>query len=144
MLSTGSRSRLVLAFKSGAIATLSLPELIPGHRLENAHLGSVSCLAPSPDGRILATGGDDHRIVLRDPLTFEPLLCFPEWTRTLRDMEFDCASDRLAIAGTDSDLELWSIAALNRVSRTPVWRGTNFYRRNLHSMARREPCFAAN
>ncbi len=50
--------------------------------------------------------------MLRDPLTFEPLLYFPEWTRTLRDMAFDCASRRLAIVGRDSDLELWNIAAL--------------------------------
>ncbi len=106
------RSRLILAFESGAIGSLSLPGLTPGHRLENAHLGSVECLALSPDGRLVATGGADHRVVLRDPLTFEPLLNFPEWTRTLRDMAFDCASRRLAIVGTDSDLDLWNIAAL--------------------------------
>ena len=107
------RSRLVVAFESGAIASLSLPGLSPGHRLENAHHGPVECLALSPDGRLLADGGADHRVVLRDPLTFEPLLNFPEWTRTLRDMAFDCTSRRLATVGTDSDLDLWDIAALN-------------------------------
>ena len=107
-----ARSRLVVAFESGAIGSLSLPGLSPGHRLERAHHGSVECLALSGDGRLLATGGDDHRVVLRDPMTFEPLLYFPVWTRTLRDMAFDCASRRLAIVGTDSDLELWNIAAL--------------------------------
>jgi len=71
-----------------------------------------SPFALSPDGRLVSTGGADHRVVLRDPLTFEPLLDFPEWTRTLRDMAFDCASRRLAVVGTDSDLELWNIAAL--------------------------------
>jgi WD40 repeat protein len=106
------RSRLVVAHTSGVISSLSLPDLTPGHRLENAHHGSVECLALSPDGRLVATGGEDHRVVLRDPLTFEPLLNFPVWTRTLRDMAFDCASRRLAIVGTDSDLELWNIAAL--------------------------------
>ena len=30
----------------------------------------------------------------------------------MRDMAFDSASRRLAIVGTDSDLELWNIAAL--------------------------------
>ena len=106
------RSRLVLAFTSGAIGSLSLPELTPVHRRENAHHGPVECLALSPDGRLLASGGKDHRVVLRDPMTFEPLLDFPEWTRTLRDMAFDCTSRRLAIVGTDSDLELWNINAL--------------------------------
>jgi hypothetical protein len=50
--------------------------------------------------------------VLRDPLTFQPLLYFPDWTRALRDLAFDCVSRRLAVAATDSDLELWNIAAL--------------------------------
>lgn len=106
------RNRVVLAFKSGAIGSLSLPGLTPGHRLENAHHGTVECLALSPDGHFVASGGDDHRVVLRDPLTFEPLLSLPKWTRTLRDMAFDSVSRRLAIIGTDSDLELWNIAAL--------------------------------
>ena len=43
------------------------PGLSPGHRLENAHKGTVECLALSPDGRLMATGGEDHRVVLRDP-----------------------------------------------------------------------------
>src|SRR5262249_18883834 len=107
------RSRLVVAQMSGAIGGLSLPGLTLGHGLESAHHGAVACLALSPDGRLLATGGEDHRVVLRDLMTFEALLDFPEWTRTLRDMAFDCASRRLAIVGTDSDLELWDLAALS-------------------------------
>jgi WD40 repeat protein len=106
------RSRLVVAQTSGAIGTLSLPGLTPGHRLTSAHHGPVACLALSPDGLLLATGGNDHRVVLRDPITFETTVSFPDWTRTLRDVAFDCTSRRLAIAGTDSDLELWNLTAL--------------------------------
>jgi eukaryotic-like serine/threonine-protein kinase len=106
------RRRLILAFESGAIESISLPELTNVHRLENAHHGPVKCLDLSPDGRLVATGGEDHRVVLRDPMTFQPLLYFPDWTRTLRDLAFDCVSRRLAVVGTDSDLELWNIAAL--------------------------------
>ena len=65
------------AFKSGAIGSVSLPDLTPGPRLENAHEGSVECLALSPDGRLLATGGADHRVVLRDAMSFETLLTSP-------------------------------------------------------------------
>ena len=108
-----ARNRLVVAFQSGAIGSVSLPDLSPGRRLENAHKGTVECLALSPDGRLLATGGVDHRVVLRDPLSFEPLLSFPEWIGNVRDMAFDASSRRLAIVGSDPDVELWDLAALS-------------------------------
>src|SRR5439155_13329279 len=92
--------------------SLSLPDLTPGPRLENAHAGSVDCLALSPDGRLLATGGADHRVVLRDAMSFETLLGFPMWAGELRDLTFDSKGRRLAIVGTDSDVDLWDLAAL--------------------------------
>jgi serine/threonine protein kinase/WD40 repeat protein len=107
-----ARSRLVVGFQSGAIASLSLPDLTPGRRLENAHDGGVECLALSPDGRLLASGSD-HRVVLRDARSFEPLLAFPVWTGTLRDLTFDSKGRRLAVVGTGSDVDLWDLAALH-------------------------------
>jgi WD40 repeat protein len=107
------RNRLIVAFQSGAIGSVSLPDLSPGHRLENTHKGTVECLAASPDGRLLATAGVDHQVVLRDPLSFEPLLNFLEWIGNVRDMAFDASSRRLAIVGTDPDVELWDLAALS-------------------------------
>ena len=107
-----ARSRLVVGFKDGAISSLSLPDLTPGRRLENAHDGSVDCLALSPDGRLLATGGADHRVVLRDAMSFESLLALPMWAGNLRDLTFDFKGRRLAIVGTDSDVDLWDVAAL--------------------------------
>jgi WD40 repeat protein len=106
-----ARSRLVVGFESGALGSLSLPDLTPGHRLENAHDGHVTCLALSPDGRLLATGSD-HQVVLRDAGSFEALLRFPAWTGTLRDLTFDAAGRRLAIVGTGCDVDLWDLAAL--------------------------------
>jgi WD40 repeat protein len=67
----------------------------------------------SPDGRLVATGGEDHSVVLRDPLTLEPLLGLPAWTSALRGMAFDGTSRRLALVGHDSDLELWNLASLH-------------------------------
>ena len=108
-----ARSRLVVGFGSGAIASLSLPDLTPGRRLEGAHDGSVDCLALSPDGRLLATGAADQRVVLRDAMSFETLLGFPLWTGTLRDLTFDSTGRRLAIVGTNCDVDLWDLAALS-------------------------------
>ena len=106
-------TRLVVGFESGAIGSLSLPDLVPGPRLEQAHEGSVECLALSPDGRRLATGGADHRVVLRDAMTFERLLDLPVWTGNLRDLTFDIGGRRLAIVGTDCDVDLWDLAELS-------------------------------
>ena len=55
----------------------------------------------------------DRHVVLRDPMSFEPLLEFPEWIGMVRDMAFDASSRRLAIVGADPDVELWDLAALS-------------------------------
>jgi serine/threonine protein kinase/WD40 repeat protein len=106
-------SRLVVGLQSGGLASLSLPDLTAGLRLEKAHPGSVDCLALSPDGRLLATGGADHRVVLRYAATFEPLLAFPAWTGELRNLTFDRTGNRLATVGTSSDVDMWDLAVLH-------------------------------
>jgi serine/threonine protein kinase/WD40 repeat protein len=105
------RNRLVVGYHSGAIASLSLPDLTAGIRVESANEGQVWSLALSPDGRLLATG-HDHRVVLRDAETFEVLLRLPAWDGTLRDLTFDCTGRRLAVVGTGSDVDVWDLEAL--------------------------------
>jgi eukaryotic-like serine/threonine-protein kinase len=107
-----ARSRLVVGFQSGAIGSLSLLDLTTGPRLEGAHEGNVECLALSPDGRLLATGGADHRVVLRDAMSFETLLDFPPWVGTPRDLTFDFKGRHLIIVGTNCDVDLWDLGAL--------------------------------
>ena len=109
-----ARSRLVVGSRSGMIGSLSLPDFTPGTRLEHAHEGSVTCLALCPDGRLLATGGADRRVVLRDAKSLETLLRYPLWTGNVRDLTFDRTGRRLIIVGSDCDVDLWDLGAASR------------------------------
>jgi WD40 repeat protein len=112
-IADSARKRLIVAFNNGGLCSLSIPDLTPGHRLEHAHPGAIESLALSPDGRLLATGGADRRVVFRDPVTFEPLLAFPEWTAMVKDLAFTPSARRLAYVGADSDIALWDLSLLH-------------------------------
>jgi serine/threonine protein kinase/WD40 repeat protein len=107
-----AQSRLVVGLQSGAITSLTLPGLTVARSLAHAHEDSIECLALSPEGRLLVTAGADHRAVLRDAYSLEALLSFPEWTGNFRDLTFDMSGHRLAIVGTNCDVDLWNVSEL--------------------------------
>ena len=101
--------RAIVGDSKGALIGLSLPDLTVVRRLEMAHEDAIPALAWSADGLVLASGGQDRRVVLRDPETFQPLLTFPPWTGPLKDMAFDSTGRWLAFAGSDSEIALWDL-----------------------------------
>ncbi len=102
-------NRLIVGDARGGVTALALPDLTVVRRLAGGHEGEILAVALSPDGQLLATGGRDRQVVLRDARTFEPWLTFPASTGAVRDLAFDASGRWLAIAGTESDVGLWDV-----------------------------------
>ncbi|MEX0867744.1 MAG: WD40 repeat domain-containing protein, partial [Pirellulales bacterium] len=70
----------------------------------------VTGVAFSPDGSLLATAGDDHRIRLWNPADgafVRELAAHPDWVRSIR---FSPDGKTLASAGDDRQIKLWQVA----------------------------------
>lgn len=96
---------------SALLTTLtSQPELVGYLR---GHLGSVEAIALSPDGKILASGGSDHTIILwdlatRKPLDLTPLLAGHRGV--VRSLAFSPDGQYLVSAGDDNQILIWNTA----------------------------------
>ena len=105
--------RAIVGSPNGSLIALSLPDLAILHRLDAAHEGGLESLAFSPDGRLLASGGMDRRVVLRDSESLQSVLEFPAWTAPLKDLAFDSTGRWIAFAGGDSEIALWDLTLVH-------------------------------
>ncbi|GGK08868.1 hypothetical protein GCM10010123_43410 [Pilimelia anulata] len=82
------------------------------------HTARVEALAYSPDGRLLATGGHDHVVLLHDAATGELLAALRGHAASVTAIAFDRAGRTVYSGDTDGTIAAWvtdPAAALDRV-----------------------------
>jgi ribosomal RNA-processing protein 9 len=79
------------------------------------HVGQILCIAASPNGKFLATGGADNRLVIWDALTLTPLKAFSNQHRdsilglSFRRHNASKGPQTLYTASADRSVKVWSI-----------------------------------
>lgn len=71
------------------------------------HKDQVRCLAYSPDGRTLASGGDDHQVILWDLVSGKAKKTWPAHGDWVRAMVFSPDGKGLATGGLDDCVKWW-------------------------------------
>lgn len=113
---------LALALDSGLVATFSLGErrlLQSYHR----HRGAALCVAWSPDGTLLASGGADHQVVIWDSVSgvVQDHLSHPA---AVNGLAWDPTTPgRLATACSDERVRVWKLGGNGAAAQATVYNG---------------------
>ena len=87
------------------------------HRLSSStssqhHSASILCMAVSPDGRFLATGGADKRLIIWSTETLEPLRVFSQHRDAVLGLAFRRGTNQLYSSSADRTIKTWSLNEL--------------------------------
>ena len=76
------------------------------------HTGAILCIAASSDGKFVATGGTDNKMVVWDAATLKPLRAFYQHRDTVTSLAFRKGSNQLFSASRDRTVKIWSLDEL--------------------------------
>jgi WD40 repeat protein len=97
-----------------------------------AHGDSAFAVAFSRNGKLLATGGKDKLVALRNPETGEILRTLPGHVSLVYEVAFSPDSKLLASASADGNVRLWSV---EKGQSLATWKAWKFKAANIRTVA---------
>jgi len=112
LIATGSddhTARLWNAADGALLHTLGTPDCASQESCGQGHTDKVQAVAFSPDGKLLATGGDDDHIKVWDAQTGAFLYDLGQHDGTVWGLAFRPGSNQLASVSTDRTVKVWDL-----------------------------------
>ena len=76
------------------------------------HHGPILCVAASQDGKFVATGGADKKLIIWDAATLKPLKIFTHHRDNVTALAFRRGTNQLFSASKDRTVKIWSLDQL--------------------------------
>ena len=88
------------------------PELV----IQKGHMGYITSISFSPDGKLLASGSEDNTIKLFDVVSRKELRTFIGHTSGINSISFAPNGKILASGSSDKTIKLWDIVSGRELS----------------------------
>lgn len=81
-------------------------------KYDDHHSGPIRCIAASQDGKFVATGGQDKKLIVWDAATLKVLKVFPQHRDAVVSLSFRRGTNQLFSASRDRTVKIWSLDEL--------------------------------